>query len=62
MSLDGVVISWNDGAERQYGYTDEEMIGRPVSVLFPPDHYQEYLQIMKKVRQGLPGASLRVDS
>ena len=52
MSLDGVVISWNDGAERQYGYTDEEMIGRPICVLFPPDHYQEYLQIMKKVRQG----------
>jgi len=52
MSLDGIVISWNYGAERLYGYTDEEMIGRPISVLFPPDHYQEYLQIMKKVRKG----------
>ena len=52
MSLDGIVISWNYGAERQYGYTDEEIIGRPISVLFPPDHYQEYLQIMKKVRKG----------
>jgi PAS domain S-box-containing protein len=52
MSLDGIVISWNYGAERQYGYTDEEMIGRPISVLFPPDHYREYLQIMKRVRRG----------
>ncbi len=52
MSLDGVVISWNEGAERQYGYTDEEMIGRPISVLFPPDKYLEYQQTMKKVRKG----------
>jgi PAS domain S-box-containing protein len=52
MSLDGIVISWNHGAERQYGYSDEEMIGRPISLLFPPDHFQEYLQIMKRVRKG----------
>ncbi|HBA84149.1 MAG TPA: hybrid sensor histidine kinase/response regulator [Verrucomicrobia bacterium] len=52
MSVDGIVISWNDGAERQYGYTDEEMIGHSIAILFPPDRYQEYLQIMKKVRKG----------
>jgi PAS domain S-box-containing protein len=51
-SADGIVISWNHGAEKQYGYTAEEMIGRSVSILFPPDHYQEYLQIMKRVRKG----------
>jgi PAS domain S-box-containing protein len=52
MSLDGIIISWNEGAERQYGYTDEEMLGRSISVLFPPDKYQEYLKIMKGVRRG----------
>jgi PAS domain S-box-containing protein len=51
-TVDGIVIGWNRGAEKQYGYTAEEMIGRSVSILFPPGHYQEYLQIMQKVRNG----------
>lgn len=56
MSVDCIIISWNRGAERQYGYTAEEIIGRSLSVLFPPDHYEEYLQILKDVRQGKPVA------
>src|SRR6185312_8513140 len=51
-TLDGIVIGWNHGAERLYGYTAEEMIGRSISVLFPPDHYQEYLRIMTEVKGG----------
>jgi PAS domain S-box-containing protein len=35
--LDGTIVSWNSGAERLYGWTAEEMAGRPVSVLAPPD-------------------------
>jgi PAS domain S-box-containing protein len=54
MSADCVIISWNRGAERQYGYAAEEIIGRPLSVLFPPGHYQEYLQVLAKVRKGEP--------
>jgi len=57
MSGDCIIISWNRGAERQYGYTAEEIIGCSLSVLFPPDHYQEYLQILKNVRQGKQVAS-----
>ena len=57
MSVDCIIISWNRGAERQYGYTAEEIIGCPLSVLFPPDHYQEYLRILKNVRRGEPVAS-----
>jgi two-component system, cell cycle sensor histidine kinase and response regulator CckA len=51
-TLDGIVVSWNPGAERLYGYLAEEMIGRPISVLFAAEHYREYLQILEKVRKG----------
>jgi two-component system cell cycle sensor histidine kinase/response regulator CckA len=51
-SANGIVIGWNNGAERLYGYTAEEIIGQSVSILFPPDHYLEYLRIMKEVRNG----------
>ena len=52
MTVDGIVVNWNPGAERLYGYTAEEIIGRPIAVLFTPDHYPEYLKIMEKVRKG----------
>jgi two-component system cell cycle sensor histidine kinase/response regulator CckA len=51
-TVDGIVIGWNHGAERLYGYTAEEMIGRPIATLFPPENYQEYLRIMKAVKGG----------
>ncbi len=51
-TLDGVVLSWNNGAEKIYGYTAEEMIGRPVSVLVPPDQPDELQQILKRIRGG----------
>lgn len=57
MSVDCIITSWNRGAERQYGYTAEEIIGRSLSVLFPPEHYQEYLRVLKNVRQGEPVAA-----
>jgi len=52
ITANGIVIGWNHGAERLYGYTAEEMIGRSISILFPPDHYREYLRIMKEVKDG----------
>ncbi len=57
MSVDCIITSWNHGAERQYGYTSEEILGFSLSVLFPPQHYEEYLQILKNVRKGEPVAS-----
>ena len=48
-TVDGIVIGWNHGAERLYGYMAEEMIGHPIAVLYPPDQYPEYLRIMTLV-------------
>ncbi|HEX7733913.1 MAG TPA: PAS domain S-box protein [Ktedonobacteraceae bacterium] len=50
--LDGIITSWNAAAERMYGYQAQEMIGQPVSLLFPPDRAQELAQIMERLRQG----------
>ena len=51
-SLDGTIVSWNSGAERLYGYTAEEVIGRPVALLVPPDRADELGWIMKGLRRG----------
>lgn len=50
--LDGLVTSWNPAAERLYGYTEEEAIGRHISFLVPPDHRGEEQVILDKVRRG----------
>ncbi len=39
--LDGIIRSWNSGAERLFGYTAGEAIGKPVTILFPPGHEDE---------------------
>lgn len=36
-SAEGYITSWNKGAERLYGYTSEEIVGQPVSILMPPE-------------------------
>lgn len=50
--LDGIVTSWNHGAERLYGHSEAEMIGRPISVLVPSDHENELPAILERVRAG----------
>jgi PAS domain S-box-containing protein len=50
--LDGVVTSWNRGAEKLFGYTAEEMIGQPIFRLFPHELRSEEDQILKKLRAG----------
>ena len=52
MTMDGIVTSWNSGAEAIYGYTAEEMIGRHVSVLYPPDRTVELEPILAQIRRG----------
>ncbi|MBP1928083.1 PAS domain S-box-containing protein [Methanolinea mesophila] len=53
-SVDGIVISWNASAERIYGYTAAEMIGKHISSIIPPDRFPEMEEIIGRVRQGIP--------
>ncbi|HET7120797.1 MAG TPA: SpoIIE family protein phosphatase [Solirubrobacterales bacterium] len=50
--LGGYVTTWNPAAERLYGYTAEEAIGRHVSFIVPPDHKDEEMVILDRVKQG----------
>jgi PAS domain S-box-containing protein len=50
-TLDGVVTSWNKGAERLYGYAAEEVVGRPSSMLSAPDRAEELAAVLDKVRR-----------
>ncbi len=50
--VDGIVTSWNPGAERIYGYSAKEMIGRSVEVLVPPGNESELPAILDRLRAG----------
>ncbi|MBF0551964.1 MAG: PAS domain S-box protein, partial [Deltaproteobacteria bacterium] len=51
-NLDGIIMSWNEGAERIYGYTASEVIGRPISILVPPGRVDELPRILGKIKSG----------
>ena len=51
-TLDGIVTSWNPGAEAIYGYSAEEMIGRSVSRIIPPDRFDEFQRFLQQLRSG----------
>jgi len=51
-SLDNTILSWNKAAEHTYGYTANEAIGRPVSLIVPPDRREELQSLIERVHQG----------
>ncbi|HEY2468279.1 MAG TPA: PAS domain S-box protein [Terracidiphilus sp.] len=50
--LDGIVTSWNQSAQRMFGYAEEEMIGQPVLKLYPPGRESEMHQILGRIKSG----------
>ena len=51
--LNGVIQTWNRGAERMFGYTAEEAVGRPITLLIPEDRLSEETDVLSRVRAGL---------
>ena len=51
-TLEGIITSWNKGAEKIFGYHAEEIIGMPVSVLIPPHRINEELEIIRSIKNG----------
>jgi len=51
-TLQGDVVSWNEGAEKIYGYTPEEMHGQNISILAPPGYKEEIFSQLKRLQQG----------
>jgi PAS domain S-box-containing protein len=49
---DGIITTWNPGAERMYGYTAEEAVGRPLSMLVPPEIENDLPAILERLRRG----------
>jgi PAS domain S-box-containing protein len=50
--LTGVIITWNQGAERLFGYTQDEVVGKPVTILIPADRQDEEPAILARIRNG----------
>jgi PAS domain S-box-containing protein len=51
-SLDGVITSWNRGAERVFGYTAEEAVGQPITIVIPQNRQDEERTILTRIRRG----------
>ncbi len=52
-SLDGIILTWNNGAEKLYGYTEKESLGRHINFLVPEDRQDEVSKILQDIKQGL---------
>src|SRR4051812_17742633 len=51
-TLDGIITSWNRGAERLYGYRADEIMGKPISTIAPDDRPDEIPSILRRLRAG----------
>ena len=51
-TLDGVIVTWNEGATRIFGHTAEEAIGKPITIVIPADRLDEEPRILERLRRG----------
>src|SRR5262249_42388399 len=51
-TLDGVITSWNASAERLFEYTPAEAVGRPITLIIPPDRHDEERDLLARLRRG----------
>jgi PAS domain S-box-containing protein len=51
-NLDGIITSWNESAERIFGYSAAVAIGIPITILIPPEHPNEYPQLTERIKRG----------
>ena len=51
-TLEGIILSWNVGAERIYGYSSAEVVGRHISILLPPNRPDEVSQLLERIGRG----------
>ena len=52
-TLEGIITSWNGGAERMFGYTREEVLGRHISFLIPEQYQHEEAMLLEQIRRGV---------
>lgn len=60
-STDGIVIFWNEAAERLYGYSAEEMVGRDIAIIYPENRSNELSELLSRVRGRETIADFRTD-
>lgn len=48
----GIITNWNPAAERMYGYKAHEVVGKPITTIFPPEREKEFSQIMSTINKG----------
>jgi PAS domain S-box-containing protein len=51
-TLDGIIVSWNTGAQHMYGYTEAEAVGKPITMILPPELRDEEKKILETARAG----------
>jgi len=50
--INGIIVSWNRGAQRLFGYSADDIVGKPLTILMPPERQEEGPQILARIRRG----------